>query len=171
MRHILFAATLALAFAAPLPTDAQQPAAQLALTRSASLPNGGWGWAEAVQLTGARVSVPVRGATYAWAGAARGDNKMYSCPSLPESDCLHTGDMWMFQAGGDYRFRAASALAPYLGAGASLEWWQGGAHTLMPHIHAGLDWRPTPVVGLRVEAQSEWQFPARLSAGMVLSLP
>jgi opacity protein-like surface antigen len=171
MRHILFAATLALALAAPSPADAQQPAAQLALTRSASLPDGGWGWAEAVQLTGARVSVPVRGATYAWAGAARGDNKMYSCPTLPENDCRRT-TLWMAQAGADYRFRSATALAPYVGAGASLEWWQdGGPGVLMPHIHAGLDWRPTPVVGLRVEAQSEWQFPARLSAGMVLSLP
>jgi hypothetical protein len=171
MRHLAAAATLVLALAAPGSTHAQQPAAQLAITHAVSIPDGGWEWAEAVQMTGFRVSAPVRGAAYAWAGVARGDNKMYVCPSLPNHDCRHTGDLWMFQAGGDYRFRAATALAPYLGAGASLERWEGGAQALTPHVHAGVDWRPTPVVGLRVEAQSEWLMPARLSAGMVLSLP
>lgn len=171
MRHFAAAATLVLALAAPAAARAQQPAAQLAITHAVSVPDGGWEWAEAVRLTGARLSVPVRGAAFAWAGAARGDNKMYACSSLPNHECRHTGDMWLLQAGGGYRFRAASVAAPYLGAGASLERWDGGARTLTPHIHAGLDLRPTPVLGFRLEAQSEWVMPARLSAGMVLSLP
>jgi hypothetical protein len=171
MRHLAAAAVLALALATPVCSHAQRPAAQLAITHAVSMPDGGWGWAEAVRLTGVRVSAPVRGAVDAWAGVARGDNKMYVCPSLPDHDCQHTGDMWMLQAGGDYRFRGVAGLAPYVGAGASLERWEGGAQALTPHIHGGLDWRPTPVMGLRLEAQSEWLMPARLSAGMVLSLP
>lgn len=171
MRYLAIAATLALVLATPVSTRAQQPAAQLAITHAVSVADGGWEWAEAVQMTGVRVGLPVRGATYAWAGVARGDNKMYVCPSLPNHDCRHTGALWMFQAGGDYRFGGVAELTPYLGAGASLERWAGGAQTLMPHVHAGLDWRPIPIVGLRVEAQSEWTMPARLSAGMVLSLP
>jgi hypothetical protein len=171
MRHLAAAATLALVLAAPVSARAQQPAAQLAVTHAVSVADGGWEWAEAVRMTGFRISAPVRGAMHAWAGVARGDNKMYVCPSLPNNDCEHTGALWMFQAGGDYRFGGITALTPYVGAGASLERWEGGAQTLMPHIHAGLDWRPVPVVGLRLEAQSEWTMPARLSAGMVLSLP
>ena len=171
MRYLAIAATLALALATPVSTHAQQPAAQLAITHAVSVADGGWEWAEAVQMTGVRVGLPVRGAMHAWAGVARGDNRMYVCPSLPDHDCRHTGALWMFQAGGDYRFGGVAGLTPYLGAGASLERWEGGAQALMPHVHAGLDWRPTPIVGLRVEAQSEWAMPARLSAGLVLSLP
>lgn len=171
MRHLAAAATLALALAAPVSARAQQPAAQLAITHAVSVADGGWEWAEAVRMTGFRLSAPVRGAMHAWAGVARGDNNMYACTSLPNHDCGHTGALWMFQAGGDFRFRGIAGLTPYLGVGASLERWEGGAHALAPHVHAGLDWRPVPVVGLRLEAQSEVAMPARLSAGMVLSLP
>lgn len=171
MRIPAAAAALALAIAVPAPAHAQRAVPRLALTHSVSVPDGGWGWAEAVRLTGVRVNVPVRGAASAWAGAARADINHYGCARADEDGCGTTGDAWMFQAGADYRFREGAALVPYAGAGASLEWWQGGARTWMPHIHAGVDWRATPVVGLRVEAQSEWRFPARLSAGVVLSLP
>lgn len=170
MRY-LPAAALALALATPSAADAQRPAVQVAVTHSVNVPNGGWGWAEDVRTTGLRVSVPVRGAAYAWAGAARAEINHYACPAFEGAACGTTGDAWMLQAGADYRFRDGAALVPYVGAGASLERWQGGARTWMPHIHAGVDWRATPVVGLRLEAQSEWQFPARLSAGMVVSLP
>ena len=167
MRFSATAATLALALAVPLAAPAQTPGVQVAVSHSVSVPNGGWGWAEDVRMTGFRVNVPVRGAASAWAGAARADINHYACGH----DCGTSGDAWMFQAGADYRFRQEAMLVPYAGAGASLEAWQGGARQWMPHIHAGVDVRPTPAIGLRLEAQSEWQFPARLSAGVVFSIP
>lgn len=172
MRHLSSAAVLALALAVPAAAQAQQrPRVQLAVTHAVSIPNGGWRWAEDMRLTGLRVSVPARGAVHAWAGAASAEINHYACPAAGDRQCGTTGDAWMFQAGADYRFRDGASLVPYAGAGASLEAWEGGARSLMPHIHAGLDWRPVPVVGWRVEAQSEWQFPARLAAGVVFALP
>lgn len=169
---LLYAVPL-MALAAAGPLRAQQPAGpgfQIAVTRTASLPNGGWGWAEAVRTQGLRVSVPVRRSVVAWAGAAQGENHMIGCP-LVDGPCRQSGDLWMLSGGAEYRFRAGAAVVPFAGAGANLEYWTGGGRTWMPHIHAGVDLFATRNLGLRLQAESEWQFPARVGAGLVIALP
>ena len=169
----LLYAVLLMALGVAGPLRAQQPTGpgfQIAVSRTASLPNGGWRWAEAVRTQGLRVSVPVRGSVVAWAGAARGENEMYVCPAI-EAPCTHSGNLWMLSGGAEYRFRAGAAVVPFAGAGANLEYWTGGGRTWMPHVHAGVDLFATRNLGLRLQAESEWQFPARVGAGLVIALP
>ena len=171
---LLYAVPL-VALAAAGPLQAQQPAGpgiQIAVSRTASLPDGGWKWAEAVRTQGLRVSVPVRGSVVAWAGAAQGENQMMmGCPLVEDVPCTRSGDLWMLSGGAEYRFRAGAAVVPFAGAGANLDYWTGGGRTWMPHLHAGVDLFATRNVGLRLQAESEWQFPARVGAGVVIALP
>jgi hypothetical protein len=172
LRGLLYAVVL-VALGAAGALRAQPPAGpgiQVAVSRTASLPDGGWKWAEAVRTQGLRVSVPVRGSVVAWAGAAQGENQMYACPAI-EVPCTHTGNLWMLSGGAEYRFRAGAAVVPFAGAGANLEYWTGGGRTWMPHVHAGVDLFATRNLGLRLQAESEWQFPARIGAGVVIALP
>jgi hypothetical protein len=169
---LLYAVPL-VALAAAGPMQAQQPAGpgiQIAVSRTASLPDGGWKWAEAVRTQGLRVSVPVRGSVVAWAGAAQAENQMYACLAI-EAPCTYSGNLWMLSGGAEYRFRAGSAVVPFAGAGANLEYWTNGGRTWMPHVHAGVDLFATRNLGLRLQAESEWQFPARVGAGVVIALP
>ena len=169
---LLYAVPL-MALVAAGPLRGQQPTGpgfQIAVSRTASLPNGGWRWAEAVRTQGLRVSVPVRGSVVAWAGAAQGESQMYVCLAI-EAPCTHSGNLWMLSGGAEYRFRAGAAVVPFAGAGANLEYWTGGGRTWMPHVHAGVDLFATRNLGLRLQAESEWQFPARVGAGLVIALP
>ena len=171
--RLLYAGMLVLAAVGPL--QAQQPAGpgiQIAVSRTASLPNGGWKWAEAVRTQGLRVSVPVRGSVVAWAGAAQARDEMGVCAAVEGGPpCLRSGDLWMLSGGAEYRFRAGAAVVPFAGAGANLDYWTGGGRTWLPHIHAGVDLFATRNLGLRLQAESEWQFPARVGAGLVIALP
>ena len=172
--RLLYAVPL-VALAAAGPLQAQQPAGpgiQIAVSRTASLPNGGWKWAEAVRTQGLRVSVPVRGSVVAWAGAAQASDEMAVCAAVERGPpCTHTGNLWMLSGGAEYRFRAGAAVVPFAGAGANLEHWSNGGRTWMPHVHAGVDLFATRNLGLRLQAESEWQFPARVGAGLVIALP
>lgn len=159
----LLAATPAAAQRAP---DAPAPRrVQVALTHAVNVPGGGWGWGEMRTVTGVRVALPFVGGATAWAGAGRADIDDVAC--IGEA-CEFTGDAWMFNGGVGYRFGAdrAGAVVPYVGAGAALEWWSEGGRRWLPHVHAGADWNVLPRVALRLEAQSEWQVPFRVSTGL-----
>jgi len=169
----LLCAVPLLALAATGPLQAQQPAGpgiQIAVSRTASLPGGGWRWAEAVRTQGLRVSVPVRGSVVAWAGAAQGESQRLVCLVL-DAPCTYSGNLWMLSGGAEYRFRAGAAVVPFAGAGANLEYWTNGGRTWMPHVHAGVDLFATRNLGLRLQAESDWQVPARIGAGLVVALP
>lgn len=166
---VVLAAVLTASSGAGAQTAAPPRAVQLEISRSITVPGGGWDWGEAERTIGARLSLPVSGPVSVWAGAHRMQTNRVVCADA----CAEIGDPWLLQAGAEYRFALANAevLVPFVGAGASLERWSGGGGRWAPHLHAGVDLLPFGSVGVRVQASSEWQVPARLSAGVVVSLP
>lgn len=144
----------------------------IALIHSLSMPGGGWDWAEAVRTNGVRATVPVRGQTTAWLSAARAEIKNIACTG-PLEKCTFSGTPWFLQGGIGYRFLTdrQSRLVPFVGAGAGIEWWSQGGKTWLPHLNGGVDWLVLPYVALRIEAQTEWQIPGRIAAGIDLLFP